>query len=138
MKQNRPSLTAQKVAIMRAAHQIFDNPKVFEDPIALSIVGTQCASDIHSERQKFESRLYKYLRAIIVARSRFVEDELSVAINQGVRQYVILGAGLDTYAYRNPHSSVGLRVFEVDHPATQEWKRKLTDNGSQSYRIYTS
>jgi len=124
MKQNGPSLTAQKVAMMRAAHQILDNPKVFEDPIALSIVGTQGVSDIRSEKRKFKTRLHSYLRAIVVARSKFVEDELSAAIKRGVRQYVILGAGLDTFAYRNPYSTNGLRVFEVDHPATQEWKRQ--------------
>ena len=104
MKQNNPSLTAYKVAMMRAAHQVFDNPKVFEDPMALSIIGTQGASDIHSKSRKFKTKLHSYLRAIVVARSRFVEDELSVAIKRGVRQYVILGAGLDTFAYRNPYS----------------------------------
>ncbi len=124
MEQNSPSLTAYKVAMMRAAHQILDNPRVFEDPIALRIVGTQDDSEIHSEKRKFKTRLHSYLRAIVVARSRFVEDELSVAIKRGVRQYVILGAGLDTFAYRNPYSSMGLRVFEVDYPATQEWKRR--------------
>jgi methyltransferase (TIGR00027 family) len=112
---------------MRAAHQIFDNPKVFEDPIAFSIIGAQGVSNIRSEKRKFESRIHKYLRAIVVARSRFVEDELSEAINRGIRQYVILGAGLDTFAYRNPHPSVGLRVFEVDFPSTQEWKRQQLD-----------
>ena len=124
MKQDRPSLTAYKVAIMRAAHQILDNPKVFEDPIAVRIVGTQGDSEIHSEKRKFKTKLHSYLRAIVVARSRFVEDELSVAIKRGIRQYVILGAGLDTFAYRNPYSSNGLRVFEVDYPATPEWKRQ--------------
>jgi len=124
MKQNNPSLTAYKVAMMRAAHQILDNPKVFEDPIALSIIGTRGASDIHSKKRTFRSKLHRYLRAMVVARSRFVEDELSAAIKRGVRQYVILGAGLDTFAYRNPYIAKGLRVFEVDHPATQEWKRQ--------------
>ena len=124
MKQNNPSLTAYKVAMMRAAHQVFDNPKVFEDPMALSIIGTQGASDIRSKSRKFKTKLHSYLRAIVVARSRFVEDELSVAIKRGVRQYVILGAGLDTFAYRNPYSAKDLRVFEVDHPATQQWKRQ--------------
>jgi methyltransferase (TIGR00027 family) len=124
MKQNSPSLTAYKAAMMRAAHQILDNPKVFEDPIALRIVGTQGDCEIYSEERKFKTRLHSYLRAIVVARSKFAEDELSVAIKRGVRQYVILGAGLDTFAYRNPYSSVGLRVFEVDDPATQEWKRQ--------------
>jgi methyltransferase (TIGR00027 family) len=124
MKQNSPSLTAYKVAMMRAAHQILDNPRVFEDPLALRIVGIQGDSEIHSKKRKFKRRLHSYLRAITVARSRFVEDELSVAIERGVRQYVILGAGLDTFAYRNPYSTNGLRVFEVDYPATQEWKRQ--------------
>lgn len=124
MKQNSPSLTAYKVAVMRAAHQLIDNPKVFEDPIALSIVGDQGNSIIHSKERRFKSRLHRYLRAIVVARSRFVEDELYVAIKRGVRQYVILGAGFDTFAYRNPYASVGLRVFEVDHPDTQRWKRE--------------
>ena len=124
MKQNIPSLTAYKVAMMRAAHQILDNPKVFEDPIALSIIGTQGAPDIRSKKRTFKTKLHSYLRAIVVARNRFAEDELSEAIKRGVRQYVILGAGLDTFAYRNPHSTDGLRVFEVDHPVTQEWKRQ--------------
>ena len=124
MKQNSPSLTANKVAVMRAAHQIIDNPKIFEDPIALNIIGAQGVSEIRSEKRKFKTRLHSYLRAIVAARSRFVEDELSLAIKQGIRQYVILGAGLDTFAYRNPYPDADLRVFEIDHPATQEWKRQ--------------
>jgi methyltransferase (TIGR00027 family) len=123
MKQNHPSLTAYKVAMMRAAHQVLDDPKVFDDPIALSIVGAQGASAVFSEREKFKKRLSGYLRAIVVARSRFVEDELSQAVKRGIRQYVVLGAGLDTFAYRNPYSDCGLKVFEVDYPATQAWKR---------------
>jgi methyltransferase (TIGR00027 family) len=127
MKQNGPSLTARKVAMMRAAHQILDSPKVFEDPVALEIIGPQDVSEIHSEKRKFKTRLQSYLRAIVIARSKFVEDELSVAINRGVSQYVILGAGFDTFAYRNPYSSDGLKVFEVDHPDTQELKRQQLD-----------
>jgi methyltransferase (TIGR00027 family) len=61
----------------------------------------------------------------LVARSRFVEDELSSCVAAGVRQYLILGAGLDTFAYRNPYRDEGLRVFEVDHPGTQGWKQQL-------------
>jgi methyltransferase (TIGR00027 family) len=61
-------------------------------------------------------------RAYMAARSRYAEDELAAAIARGARQYVVLGAGLDTFAYRNPYPE--LRVFEVDHPATQEWKRR--------------
>ena len=132
MKQDRYSLTANKVAMMRAAHQIFDNPKIFEDPIAISIIGTQGVFEIRSEKRKFKIRLHSYLRAIVVARSRFVEDALSMAIKQGIRQYVILGAGLDTFAYRNPYSDAGLRVFEIDYPATQKWKRQQLNTGNIS------
>jgi methyltransferase (TIGR00027 family) len=122
MKQNGHSLTAHKVAMMRAAHQIFDNPKIFDDPIALSIVGTQSASEIYAEKRKYKTRLHSYLRAIVVARSKFVEDELPDAIKHGIHQYVILGAGLDTFAYRNPYSASELKIFEVDYSATQDWK----------------
>jgi methyltransferase (TIGR00027 family) len=63
------------------------------------------------------------MRAWLVARNRYAEDKLADAVHQEVRQYVLLGAGLDTFAHRNPHPS--LRVFEVDHPSTQQWKREL-------------
>jgi len=61
----------------------------------------------------------------MAVRSRYAEDRLAAAVAQGVRQYVVLGVGLDTFAYRNPYLGIGLRVFEVDHPATQAWKREL-------------
>ncbi len=67
--------------------------------------------------------LSPYLRAFVAARSRYAENELAFGVRRGVGQYVILGAGLDTFAYRNPHPEGVLRVFEVDHPATQTWKR---------------
>jgi len=124
MNHNTHSLTAYKVAMMRAVHQILDNPKVFEDPIALSIIGAQGTADIRLKEQRFKKRIHSSLRAIVVARSRFVENELLAAVKRGVRQYVILGAGLDTFGYRNPYANDGLKVFEVDHPATQEWKRQ--------------
>ena len=63
------------------------------------------------------------LRAFLAVRSRYAEDLLGRAVEGGIRQYVVLGAGLDTFAYRNRFQSAGLHVFEVDHPATQEWKR---------------
>ena len=127
MRKNGHSLTAGKVAMMRAAHQVFDYPKVLDDPIALKIIGSQANSQIHSQKRKLNTRIQRTLRASVVARSRFAEDELSAAVQKGVRQYVILGAGLDTFAYRNPYSSIGMKVFEIDHPATQEWKRRQLD-----------
>jgi methyltransferase (TIGR00027 family) len=127
MKQDRHSQTAYRVALSRAAHQILDVPKVLDDPIALSIIGAEGAAVIRKGGPQFESGLGRRLRSIFVARSRFAEDELAEAIKRGVRQYVILGAGLDTFAYRNPYPPSQLRVFEVDHPSTQAWKLKQLD-----------
>jgi methyltransferase (TIGR00027 family) len=118
MRSAQPSRTAQRVALRRAAHQLLDAPKVFDDPLALAIVNGE--SEHAPDAQQSYARA---LRAFIVVRSRYAEDRLAGALERGVRQYVVLGAGLDTFAYRNPHRSAGLRVFEVDHPATQEWKR---------------
>ncbi len=124
MRINLPSETAQRVAIRRAAHQLLDDPKVFCDPVALRIIGNESASVLRSDPGRYEtSRLSPYLRAFMAARSRYTEDELAPAVQRGVRQYVILGAGLDTFAYRNPYPPGTLRVFEVDHPLTQTWKR---------------
>lgn len=126
MQDEKPSATAWRVALGRAAHQIFDTPKVFDDPLALRIVGAhaqgQSPETFFSQRYKRSIRT-TLLRAVLAVRSRIAEDELAAAVARGVRQYVLLGAGLDTFAYRNPHP--GVRVFEVDHPATQAWKRKI-------------
>ncbi len=123
MRKNRPSATAQRVAIRRAAHQILDQPKVLDDPIALRIIGAESASELQADPQSLErTPLARYLRAFMAVRSRFAEDELVHAVERGARQYVVLGAGLDTFAYRNPYPA--LRVFEVDHPVTQAWKRE--------------
>jgi methyltransferase (TIGR00027 family) len=115
-----PSFTAQRVAMHRAAHQLLDNPRVFEDPIAIAILGEEVAR-LKSQLDRFDTAGARHIRAFVTARSRYAEDELTVAIARGATQYVSLGAGLDTYAYRSTHSQ--LRVFEVDHPATQAWKR---------------
>jgi len=124
MKEYRPSATAQRVALRRAAHQILDKPKVFDDPLALRIVGQESALALQTDLYQSEAtRLSPYLRAFMAARSRYAEDVLALAVGRGVRQYVILGAGLDTFAYRNPYPEGALRVFEVDHPATQAWKQ---------------
>lgn len=122
MHEAKPSRTALRVASRRAVHQLVDRPVVFEDPLAVRILGSE-AHYIHdgiSDRQKIVGRPF---RAFMAVRSRYAEDELAKARDKGARQYVVLGAGLDTYAYRNPHPD--LRVFEVDHPATQEWKRSM-------------
>src|SRR5437763_1184015 len=112
----------------RAAHQLLDQPRVLDDSVALRIIGPERAGAIRNEPRVWDSVFAKRLRAFLVARSRYAEDTLAVAMDGGVRQYVILGAGLDTFAYRNPFA--GLSVFEVDHPATQAWKRELLDRNA--------
>ncbi len=116
-----PSRTAFGVAMRRAAHQLLDRPLVLDDPLALRILGPAVSEKLTTREQRPGSR---YLRAFVVARSRYAEDQLAAAVQRGTRQYVLLGAGLDTFAYRNPFEPAGLRVFEVDHPATQAWKRQ--------------
>jgi methyltransferase (TIGR00027 family) len=119
MQTGRASRTALGVANRRAVHQVLDLPPVLNDPIAVPILGPQF--EIDHERQKHPAA--RAFRAFMAARSRYVEDNLTAAVESGLTQYVILGAGLDTFAYRNPFPQ--LRVFEVDFPATQEWKRGL-------------
>jgi methyltransferase (TIGR00027 family) len=122
VKEHQPSMTAQGAATLRAAHQVLDEPRVFADALALEIVGPEAAGGIEKDPSSLQTPHRRRQRAGIAARSRFAEDELAKAVARGVRQYVLLGAGLDTFAYRNPHP--GLYVFEVDHPATQAWKRE--------------
>ena len=119
METGRPSRTALRVAIRRAAHQLADRPPVLDDPIALRLIGPGFGRDLDRAMEK----VARDFRAFMAARSRFVEDSLGEAVAQGTTQYVVLGAGLDTFAYRKPFPS--LRVFEVDFPATQEWKHEL-------------
>lgn len=108
----------------RAAHQLYDDPPlVFPDPIAVPILGPEYLPEIERTRFKLHKPHSAALRAHMVVRSRYAEDMLARAISNGVTQYVLLGAGLDTFAYRNPFPQ--LHVFEVDHPATQQWKRDL-------------
>jgi methyltransferase (TIGR00027 family) len=118
-----PSRTALRVALRRAAHQLYDCPVVFADPVAVPILGTAYKEELERTRFHLDKPFSVAMRAFLVARSRFAEDNLARAVTAGVKQYVLLGAGLDTFGYRNPHSQ--LRVFEVDHPATQAWKREL-------------
>jgi len=125
-----PSLTAQRVAVSRAAHQILDQPRVLEDPLALSIIGAAAADEIRSHPLRFSTPFARYLRAFLVARSRVAEDALTRAVRRGVHQYVVLGAGLDTSAYRSAPLDARLRIFEVDHPATQAWKRRQLSAGA--------
>ena len=123
MKPGTASKTALRVALRRAAHQLLDVPLVFPDPLALAILGQDLRETLTAAPRPLDAKPWdRVLRAFLVARSRYAEDQLARAVAAGVRQYVVLGAALDTFAYRNPYP--GLRVFEVDEPATQAWKRE--------------
>jgi methyltransferase (TIGR00027 family) len=120
MQSGQPSRTAWAAAAHRAAHQILEQGRIFSDPLAVPILG----QDAETVARKAEARpSSRAMRLFIAARTRFAEDSLAAAVQQDARQLVVLGAGLDTYAYRSPFGD-RLRVFEVDHPATQAWKRE--------------
>ncbi len=118
MKPNQPSRTALLIARQRAAHQLLDHGSILNDPFAMKI--------LHEDEKDVlqfanEHPLASIGRLFTAARSRIAEDALSGAVERGIRQIVILGAGLDTFALRSPHGE-GIRTYEVDHPATQAWK----------------
>lgn len=122
MQEAQPSRTALRVALRRAAHQVRDErPLVFADPLAERILPATARVELARTPDSARKPFSAALRAFMVARARFAEDVLRASVEQGIaRQYLILGAGLDTFAYRNPFP--GLQVFEIDHPATQAWK----------------
>ncbi|WP_460338819.1 class I SAM-dependent methyltransferase [Actinoallomurus acanthiterrae] len=125
MENGRPSRTALMAAAARAAHLIVDSsPLLFADTVAYDLLGEQAEEFVGYHRAHGEHPLLCGVRATATVRSRYTEDRLAEAVARGITQYVILGAGLDSYAYRaDPAGPV--RVFEVDHPATQRWKRRL-------------
>ena len=121
MKPNEPSRTALIPARQRAAHQVLDHGSILYDPFAMKIL----REDEKDELQFANAHPVASIgRLFTTARSRIAEDALSRAVERGVRQIVILGAGLDTFALRNPHGALGIRIYEVDYPATQAWKRQ--------------
>jgi len=124
MRAGQPSQTARGAAVHRAAHQALEGGVIFVDPFALKIVDDEARAtldEVAADRSRRPMRLF------VAARSRFSEDALAASVVRGVRQVVVLGAGLDTFSLRNPFADEGVRVFEVDHPATQAWKRERLD-----------
>lgn len=121
MKPDDSSRTALMVARQRAAHQVLDHGSILSDPFALKILGEDEKDVLQFATAHPAASIG---RLITAARSRIAEDALSNAVERGVQQVVVLGAGLDTFALRNLHHSLEIRVYEVDHPATQAWKRQ--------------
>src|SRR5580658_7708111 len=114
--------TAVRVALWRALHVLVDPPPhVLEDEIGLQLAGPD---DSWRDRPDMHPAGTSRFRAAIVARARFIEDLVVEQAGRGVAQYVILGAGLDTFAQRRPEIAARLRVFEVDQPGPQAWKRQ--------------
>ena len=116
-----PKPSALMVATQRAAHQLLDRPLVLDDPAALTVLRTADEQALRDGIDAFRHPASTGLRSTVVARSRLADDVWIEAVGQGVLQYVILGAGLDTSAYRHPEAAG--RIFEVDLPATQAWKQ---------------
>ena len=124
MQHGQASVTALGAAGHRAAHQVLERGFVFADPLALLILGQDADNAIALAKERPERRS---LRLFVAMRSRFAEDSARRAIEKGVRQILVLGAGLDTFAYRL-EATQDMRVFELDHPATQaEKRRRLTE-----------
>jgi methyltransferase (TIGR00027 family) len=114
-----PEHTAERVALWRALHVRVDSPPVFADEIGLRLIDPP---EDWTARPDMDVTFTRGMRAGVAARARFIEDLVVEQAGRGVHQYVLLGAGLDTFAQRRTDIA-GLRVFEVDQPAPQEWKR---------------
>ena len=122
-----PDNTAVRVALWRALHVDIDSPPhVFEDEVGLKLAAPEDGWRSRPDMSPFT----RPFRASIVARARFIEDLVAEQAAHGVGQYVILGAGLDTFAQRRPELACRMIVFEIDQPGAQEWKRqRLVDLG---------
>ena len=121
MQAGEPSHTARGAAAYRAIHQTLEGGAIFSDPFASKILDDETRARLD---QIAADASLRPMRLFIAARSRFSEDMLAAGVARGVRQVVVLGAGLDTFSLRNPYAGLGVRVFEVDYPATQQWKRE--------------
>ena len=153
MEADQVSKTAKGTAFMRAYHAAHDHPKIFDDFLAHRLITEE-------ERQESESRhlrafqLFDPTRAalcpdrasalaawmqsaaappIVLGRARYAEDALEQAVKQGITQYVLLGAGMDTFVWRRPDLVARLKIFEVDHPATQAHKRQRLREAGQEH-----
>lgn len=119
------SRTALGVAALRGLHQSMDGePKILADPIAARLLSEAMLHAAAAFLGDPHSPMLRDLRAHVVLRSRYAEDRLAAAVARGVSQCIILGAGLDTFAYRQPAWARQLRIYEVDHPASQAEKRQ--------------
>lgn len=121
MDSSQPSRSAMSAAVARGTHRLWDEPPwIFDDPFALILVGPGWEDIAAASRALARPEVTRQGHAGVLVRSRYPEERL---LEGAYRQYVVLGAGLDSFAWRRPDVCRTLRVFEVDHPATQAWKR---------------
>lgn len=143
MDNNRASITAIMCGYTRAYHATHDSPRIFDDFIAaqfytpeeigffnhamaglLNVFDPETAATVSDETEALRLVMQVHNSSIILGRARFTEDCLEGYISRGLTQYVILGAGMDTFSLRRPELAGQLEIFEVDHPATQANKRE--------------
>jgi methyltransferase (TIGR00027 family) len=135
MEAGKHSYMAEGSAYFRAVHMsIDDEPKILEDPLAATLLGPDVDDKMAADLERLSRPALIKARSLIVMRSRYAEDELTAAIDRGVTQYVILGAGLDTSPYRSGHPAQQVQTFEVDHPDTQRWKLERLNAASIQIR----
>ena len=126
MQEDRSSDTALGVATIRAVHQLIDElPHLLDDPVSPLLLGDDALRRIREMPGQYESIRSRALRSHVVLRSRFAEDELARAAVSGIRQFISLGAGYDTFSFRQPDWARAFKIVEVDHPATQSAKIEL-------------
>ena len=117
-----PKPSALQVALLRAAHQLLDQPPVFDDPMALRVLGPDLEAGLRADLGSYDTPLQRGVRIAVALRSRIAADAWAQARARGISQYVVLGAGLDTTAHVE-HAG-GHTILEVDLPQTQRWKRE--------------
>ena len=139
MSDRNASSTALGTLFMRGVHQLLDaKPLILDDPAALTLLGEDAVRQIRNNRDHHQTLEARALRAHVVLRSRFTEDRLEQAVGRGITQYVILGAGFDTFAYRQPVWAKALKIFEVDQPATQATKRLRLERANMAFPLNLS
>jgi methyltransferase (TIGR00027 family) len=131
MQESKASETAKGVALLRVLHQKVDGkPTILHDPVSERLLDPSAVSWAMDHLDRFETPHARGLRVHVVVRSRYGEDALAEAQACGVCQLVVLGAGLDTFAYRQPRWAQALHIFETDHPASQEDKHRRLASAS--------
>ncbi|MGD8455992.1 MAG: class I SAM-dependent methyltransferase [Anaerolineales bacterium] len=138
MKNKQRYSTAETTAAIRAMHLLYDQPVVFNDPYALQLTSPALRRICQSRffqwilGRKFIAETYRPIAGQVLSRAKYVEEKLEQAVSDGISQYILIGAGFDSFCLRRPDFSSDLMIFEVDHPATQRIKRQRLKEVSDS------